>query len=205
MFRPFRVNADDRECARFGQRLDRPDQSLRRSFARKPVVAVRVSLRRDLVQLLIELLAMLSGHPCGGAAMRGDGVNAYRINRAVNADGAGHPPDRFDRVFLIEVNHLGPLRARHFQPRLFGVNGEDAPRAQQMRAGDAEQSHRAAAEDRHSVAALDLGQLRAEISRRENVREHDRLLVAHLFRQLHQSGAGERDARVFGLQPVERA
>jgi hypothetical protein len=80
---------------------------------------------------------------------------------------------------------------------------EDPPGAVQLRARNGELSHRATAEHRDRIARLDLRQIRAEVRRRKNVREQDRLLVRHRVRQFHQVRRGVRDARVLRLQPVE--
>ena len=74
-----------------------------------------------------------------------------------------------------------------------------------LRAGDGELADRAAAEHGHGVAGLDLRELRTEVAGREDVREQDRLVVAHAVGQLHQVRRRERDARVLGLQAVEAA
>src|SRR5215470_9077687 len=97
-----------------------------------------MSLWRNLIQFLLELLAVFLGLFRGGAVMGGYGVNSDRVNRAINADAAGQTINRFDRVFLVEINHLGAESASHPQPRFFGVNGEDPPRAHELRAGDRE-------------------------------------------------------------------
>ena len=59
--------------------------------------------------------------------------------------------------FIAEINHLGAESESHPQPRLFGVNGEGPSRAHQLRAGDAEEPHGTATEDRDSVGAFNHG------------------------------------------------
>jgi len=94
--------------------------------------------------------------------------------------------------------------ARHLQARLFLVHREDTPGAQNLRAGDGELSDWSAAEDRDRVAVGDLGDLRSKVSGREDVGDHNRLLVGDLMGQLYEVDGGIRDSRELGLQPVER-
>src|SRR5439155_4288806 len=65
--------------------------------------------------------------------------------------------------------------------------------------------HGPAAEHAHGVAVADLGDVRRLVTRREDVRDQDRLVVAHLVRQLHETDVRVRDARLLGLQAVEAA
>ena len=114
---------------------------------------------------------------CTAAGCAGDGVDADGVDRAVDADAAGQVQDRLDGVLLLEVDHLGPLARAMSSREAMRSTAKTRPAPLSMRADDGELPDRAAAEDRHGVAGLDLGQLGAEVAGREDVGEHDRLVV----------------------------
>ena len=63
----------------------------------------------------------------------------------------------------------------------------------------------AAAEDGDLVAGIDLGVVGRHPPGREDVRDHDRLLVGDVVGQLHEVERRERHARRLGLEAVESA
>ena len=85
------------------------------------------------------------------------------------------------------------------------VDGDNARRAHQQRAGDGELSDRPGTENRYDIAALNIGQLGAEPGGRKDIADQNGLIVAHLRRHFYQRIRGERDARLFRLQAVDRA
>gem|GEM_PF-4894504 len=200
-----RVDADDRQRPRLGHRLHRPAERLRGGVTRFPAAILLGRFRRVGRLLASErldlLLGILSRRPALGAL----GIDADGVDHPVDADAAGQPPDRLHRMLAVEVDHLGPLAAGGGQPVLDAVDGEHAAGAEQPGGEDRELSHRAAPEHRHGVAVADLGDVGAEIAGGEDVGDQNRVLVAHLVGQLDQPHVGVRDARLVGLQPVERA
>ena len=124
---------------------------------------------------------------------------------AVGPDPAGQLADRVDRVLLAEVDRLSARAARQREPVCVLVDDDHAARAEQVGADDREDADRPGAEDDHGVAVGDLRQLGAEVARREDVRDQDRLLVGHLLGQPNQRRVRVRDPRLLGLQAVERA
>jgi hypothetical protein len=133
------------------------------------------------------------------------GLNSDRINCPVNTDPTGQFDDRTDRVLALEVDDLGALAPGDRQAILAAVDGNDPTCAHQLGGRNRELSHRPAAEHRDCVTFLDLGHVGAEPGGREDVRDHDRLIVGDFIGQFHQSNMGERDSRLLGLQPVEAA
>src|SRR5205085_6000587 len=99
------------------------------------------------------------------------GVNADRVDGPVHADAAGQLGDGGDRVLLVEVDDLGPLGAGHVQPVGQRVDGQHPAGVHQFGAGDGELADRAAAEDGHDVARLDLGEVGPEVAGGEDVGE----------------------------------
>ena len=79
------------------------------------------------------------------------------------------------------------------------------PGPHQQGADDGELPDRPAAEDRHRVAGMDVGQVRAEVAGREDVRDHQRLLVRDRVRNLDHPDVGEGHPRHLRLQAVDRA
>ena len=60
-----------------------------------------------------------------------------------------------------------------------------------------------AAENRHDVPGMNVGDVRAEISRRENIGKQDRLFIGHIVRNFDQADVGVGHAGVLGLQALE--
>src|SRR5215210_7036677 len=121
---------------------------------------------------------------------------------AVGPDTAGQLLHRPDRIFLIEVHDLGALRPGHLQTVFPVVHGEDPACAHHESADYGELSDGAAAEDRNRVAVRDVGDVGTEVTRREDVADHDRLLVGDVFGKLDAGHAGVGDPGVFGLHAV---
>ena len=113
--------------------------------------------------------------------------------------------ERLDRVLRAEVDDLGALRPRHRQARRHLIDGEDAPGAEQLGAGDGELTNRPAAEHGDGVAAFDLGEVGRHEAGREDVGEEDGLVVADLVGQLDEADVRIGDARLLRLQAVEAA
>ena len=86
------------------------------------------------------------------------------------------------------------------------VDGDDAAGALQLRARRIAKRPTGPQPKTATVSPVaDLGQVGAEIAGREDVGEQDRLVVAHLGGQLHESDMGVGHAGALGLQAVERA
>lgn len=105
------------------------------------------------------------------------GVGADGLYDAIHADVTGQLEDGLDRFLLVEVDHLGPLRPGHLQPRLVLVDGDDPTRAHDPGARYGELADGTATEDRDRVPVFDIGDIRAEVGGREDVGDHGRLLV----------------------------
>ncbi len=84
------------------------------------------------------------------------------------------------------------------------VDGENPPRTHQLCRSDGELPDRPAAKHRNRVARFDFGIVGAKPAGRENVRNQNRLVVTDFIGQFHHADIGERDARLFRLQSVER-
>src|SRR5690606_34842108 len=181
--RLLRIYADDAKRAGLGQGIDSPLQSLLGSITRLPFVAFGLARRVTV-----------------GRALR---IDAHGIDGAVHADAIGQPAQGFDRIFTIEIDHLGTLAPGHVEAVVEVIDGKYARGTQQLGAGDGELTDRAGAEDGHGVAAADFGQLRAEIPGGEDIGEQDGLVVVDFAGQLHQADIGEGNTRHLGLQAVE--
>jgi hypothetical protein len=136
--------------------------------------------------------------------LRALGVDVDGLYDAVYPDAAGELEDGPYRVFLVVVYDLGSLRPGHLQTRLVLVYREDLPGAHYEGAGYSELAHGTAAKDRDRIAVANFGELRPKPAGREDIGEHDRLLVGDLIGQLDAVHGGERYPRVLGLHPVER-
>jgi hypothetical protein len=172
-----RIDADDRQGSRFGQRIDRPTQGLRRRIARHPILVLRMGFRRYCRDFLLEAVVFLASG-LGRSVMGMLGIDADRVDRAVDTDLAGQRKDGLDRILRVEIHDRRALPPRHREPIVLVVDRDDPACAHQPGAGNRELADRPAAEYCDRVARLDLRHLRGEITGRENVRQQDGLIVA---------------------------
>ena len=85
------------------------------------------------------------------------------------------------------------------------IDGEDACGSEQPGGLHGKEAHRAAAEDHHGLAALDLPHLGSLIPGGEDVAEEEDLLLIHVVGNLHRSDVGERHAHVLRLATLVAA
>src|SRR6266545_250627 len=97
-------------------------------------------------------------------------IDTDGVDCTVGANAAGHVANGRNGILLFEIDGFGALSARHREPRRDTVHRDHAAGAQHLAARDCELAHRTASEYRDYIAALDLGQMRTEISRGENIR-----------------------------------
>src|SRR5215203_3889594 len=129
-------------------------------------------------------------------------AHAAGFDHAVGPDTAGQLLHRPDRILLVEVHDLGALRPGHLQTVLPIVHGENPARAHHEGAYYGELSDGPAAEYRNRVAVRDVGDVGPEVTRGEDVADHDRLLVGDVFGELDAGHAGVGNPGVFGLHAV---
>src|SRR5205085_8289139 len=103
-----------------------------------------------------------------------------------------------------KVDDFSALLLRHFQTAGNSVNGEDTSCIQQPGAGDGKLPYRAAAEDSHSAARMDLGQISSHVAGGKNIGKQNGLIVQNVFRDLHQINIGKRDTHKLRLHAVKR-
>src|SRR5690349_19520403 len=87
--------------------------------------------------------------------MRMRSVHSDRVDRTIDSDAAGKSLDRFNRIFPIEVDDLGPLVLRHFQAGRNRINSEDAASIQELRACNHELTDGSAAKYSNCTAGVD--------------------------------------------------
>ena len=83
-------------------------------------------------------------------------INANRIDASINSDIASQPVDRFNRIFLVEIDDFGALFTRHIESGLDSIHSEDPPGSEQLCTSDSELTDRATTEDRDSVSMFDV-------------------------------------------------
>ena len=98
-------------------------------------------------------------------------INTNRIDASINSDIASQPVDRFNRIFLVEIDDFGALFTRRIESGLDSIHSEDPPGSEQLCTSDYELTDRATTEDRDSVSPCLMSFMRT--SRKVRFFRHD--------------------------------
>ena len=133
------------------------------------------------------------------------GGHADRFDGHVGAQPAGQLADHFQRVLAAVVHR--DIRAellRRLQPGVSQVDRDDVARAEQAGAHDRGQADGAGADDRDHVTRLHLAVEDADlVAGRQDVGQHQDVLVGGAVRHRVGGGVGERHPDVLGLGAVD--
>ena len=112
--------------------------------------------------------------------------------------------DRFGVLARVVDDDVGAELLGGFQPAVGEIDGHDVARAEQPGAHDRGQPDRTGADDRHDVARLHGAVEDADlVAGRQDVGQHQDLLVGHAGRHRVGRRVGERHAHVLGLGAVD--